>query len=128
MSTEELKTGLFIVHHRDKDSSSDKLKFYQHLLAGVSGKEPKTKSKICELLKYKGLHEEEEVMREWKPPKYPVNGQAVMDVVAKKGPTLGIVLEELRRRWIKSDFKLTKEELVSQIGEVLESIPESKKS
>lgn len=126
MSTDELKMGLFIVNHRDKDPGCDKLKFYQHLRVGVSGKEPKTKDRICELLKYKGFHEEEEVLREWKPPRCPVNGQDIMDVLAKKGPAVGKVLEELRRRWIKSDFKLTKEELLSQAEEVLESIPSTK--
>ena len=121
MSTDELKTGLFIVHHRDKDPGSDRLKFYKHLQVGVSGKEPKTKSRMCELLKYKGLHEEEKALREWVPPRYPVTGQDIMDTYVKKGPTLGIVLDELRKRWVKSDFKLTKEELLSQIGEILES-------
>ena len=128
MSTDELKTGLFIVNHRDKDPGSDKHKFYQHLLVGVSGKEPKTKNRICELLKYKGLHDDEEFIRNWKLPKLPINGQDVMDIVGKKGPITGKVLDELRRRWILSDFKLTKDELLSQIGEIVEAIPPKKKS
>ena len=114
------------MNYRDKDHGGDTMKFYKHLLLGVSGKEPKSKAKLCELLKYKGLYEEEESIRNWTPPRFPITGQDLLAARVKKGPILGIVLNELRQRWIKSDLTLTKEELLSQIPEIIES--EAKKS
>ena len=122
MSTDELKTGLFIVKYRDHNpGEEDPLKFYKHLLAGVSGKEPKTKFKICELLKYKGLNEVEASIKDWDPPRFPVNGQVVLSANVQKGPMLGIVLNELRKRWVASDFLLTRDELVLQIPGIIEA-------
>ena len=121
MSTDELKMGLFIVNYRDKDPGEDVLKYYKHLLVGVSGKETKTKMKVCELLKYKGLNEVEADIQNWTYPRFLITGQDLLNAQVKKGPMFGIVLDELRKRWIRSDFTLTKEELVSQITEIIES-------
>lgn len=121
VSTDELKTALFIVQHRDTDTGQDILKFCKHLVAGVSGKEPKTKSRVCELMKYKGLNEIASVIKDWQPPRFPITGQDLLSAGVKKGPRFGVALNELRKQWIKSDFTLTRDELISQLPDVMES-------
>lgn len=120
MSNDELKNCLFIVLYRDKPEPEDVLKHYQHLIARLSGKEKKVIEKVVELLKYKGNERIAKAISEWTPPKLPVTGKDLVDHNLKKGPLFARTLEELRRRWIDSDFELSNEELRKQIPEVVE--------
>jgi len=122
MSNEELCNCLFIVKYRDKEESEDVLKHYQHLIARLSGKEKKVIERVVELLKYKGNEKVANAISAWTPPKLPITGKDLVEQNLSKGPVFAKTLDELRRRWIDSDFQLTYDELKVQITEVVDTI------
>jgi tRNA nucleotidyltransferase/poly(A) polymerase len=65
---------------------------------------------VEELLKLNDLSS----LREWEVPVFPVNG---LDIINKKGiktgPAIGLILRNLRESWKKSDYKLTKKQLLN---------------
>lgn len=122
MSNDELCNCLFIVNYRDHQESADVLKHYQHLIAQLSGKERKVVGRVIELLKYKGNEKVCSAITAWTPPKLPITGKDLIDHQLTKGPVFSKTLDELRRRWIDSDFQLTYEDLKGQISEVVDII------
>lgn len=119
VSNEELKTCLFIVMYRDQEEGDDLIQYYKHLITRLSGKEKYVVRRVIELFKYKGLHEMIAEISEWTPPKFPLTGQDLLDKEIKRGPVFAKTLEALRTVWIDSDFKLTREELVEKIDEMV---------
>jgi tRNA nucleotidyltransferase/poly(A) polymerase len=119
VSNEELKTCLFIVMYRDQEEGDDLIQYYKHLITRLSGKEKYVIRRVIELFKYKGLHEMITEISEWTPPKFPLTGQDLLDKEIKRGPVFAKTLEALRTVWIDSDFKLTREELVEKIDEMV---------
>jgi tRNA nucleotidyltransferase/poly(A) polymerase len=59
-----------------------------------------------------------EIIQNWDVPDCPVNGQALIEAGFKPGPALGVALSGLEERWIASDFKLSKEELLTALSGV----------
>ncbi|KAL4237558.1 CCA tRNA nucleotidyltransferase 1 [Mactra antiquata] len=122
VSNDELKTCLFIVKYRDSEEGDDLCTYYKHLIARLSGKEKTTRTKVLELLKYKGYNDLREEILAWTLPQLPVNGKDLIIGGVKKGPVFAKTLDRLRIRWIESDFKLTREELLEMVDEVLKEI------
>lgn len=122
MSNDELKTCLFMVMYKNQEEGDDLIKYYKHLVARLSGKEKKVINRVIELFKYKGYHDLLPEISEWKPPKYPLTGQDLIDRNIKKGPVFAKTLDALRQVWIDSDFQLTREELLDKIEEVIQHV------
>ena len=112
MSRNEQRLGIFIVNHREDDFGDDKFDHCQDLMCDISGKEPKTKEKIMELLKYLGYFDVLEQFKEWDLPKFPVNGIALLEAGVPKGPPLAVALNGLREKWKESRFTFTEQELI----------------
>ena len=49
----------------------------------------------------------------WEVPTFPVRGQDLIESGMPPGPGIGIALSSMLEQWIKSDFKLTKEDLLN---------------
>ncbi|KAH3859189.1 hypothetical protein DPMN_101905 [Dreissena polymorpha] len=122
VSTDELKTCLFVVMYRDQSPGENVMQYYQHLIASLAGKENKPHERVVELLKYKGMGETRKAIETWNMPRFPISGKDLLEMNVKKGPVFSKALGELRRRWIESDFQMTREELLDTIGEVLSDI------
>ncbi|XP_052769062.1 CCA tRNA nucleotidyltransferase 1, mitochondrial-like isoform X2 [Mya arenaria] len=122
VSTEELKTCLFVVTYRDRPETEPVFRHYQHLVAGLSGKDSRTQLRAIELLKYKGNSDARTAIENWTQPRLPVTGKDLIDMDLKKGPTFAKLLSELRLCWIESDFQLSREELVDKIPALLKDI------
>ncbi|XP_041353635.1 CCA tRNA nucleotidyltransferase 1, mitochondrial-like [Gigantopelta aegis] len=122
MSNEEVKLGLFIVKHRSDYMTDRPVKYCMDLLIDSAGKEPKVKDKICELLKYHGEKELLQVFTAWTPPPFPVTGYDLVERKVPKGPIFTKTLNELRQIWKKSDFKMSKEDLLAKIDEVVKTV------
>lgn len=118
LSKEELRTGIFIIMHREDDMGPSPMKYCQDLLCDTVGKEPKTKDKICELLKYLGKGDILEQFNTWNLPKFPVSGVRLLESGVPKGPTLARALNGLRQKWKETDYKLSEEELLKYVDEV----------
>lgn len=53
---------------------------------------------------------------QFKPPKFPVTGQDLQKRGISPGPEMGDLLDVLEKRWVASNFKLSKRELLSSLG------------
>ena len=51
----------------------------------------------------------------YKKPKLPVNGRDLLDCGLKQGQKIGKALGRLEKKWVKSNFILTKNELLDEI-------------
>jgi hypothetical protein len=51
----------------------------------------------------------------WDIPIFPVRGQDLMDAGMKPGKEMGIRLENMKKRWMRSRFVETKEELMNAV-------------
>lgn len=122
VSNDELKTCLFVVNYRDCLEGDDPCTYYKQLITRLSGKEKKVINKVLELLKYKNYTDLFNEISEWTPPKFPLTGMDLIARHVKKGPVFAKTLDVLRVRWIDSDFKLSHEDLVAMIDEVLAEV------
>ena len=118
LSKDELRTGAFIVLHRWDDLGSQPQKHCQDLLCDTIGKEPKTKDKIVELLKYRGHRELLAAFQEWELPRFPVNGHRLLELGVPKGPALAKTLAAFRNKWKETGYKLNQEELLEYLDEI----------
>lgn len=66
---------------------------------------------VLELLKYHGKRDLYDQLYEWEQPKYPLNGQSLMDR-GVNGKRVGGILNRLRDIWADSNFQMSGEELL----------------
>lgn len=52
------------------------------------------------------------LLQEWSVPDFPVKGQDLIEQGAEAGPKLGDMLAHIEKRWIESDFSLTRDQLL----------------
>ena len=100
----------------------NKLTFCKYLLVDTSGAVRKTQEKVCELLKYRNEYDVLEEFRSWSPPLLPVSGTDLLSFDIPKGPLYKRIIDEIRQKWKYSDFKLTKEELLEMVPQILEEV------
>jgi poly(A) polymerase len=55
------------------------------------------------------------VAKEWRRPKFPVDGRDVKALGVTEGPRVGALLHELEQWWIAEDFKPSREELLARL-------------
>lgn len=123
MSNEETRTASFIVKHReDKIDLTTPMRYCMDLYNDTVGKEPKVKDRIIELLKYKGKKDLLDQFVEWIPQKFPVTGHDLFMMNVPKGPVFAKALHELRQIWKGSNYSMSKEDLLSQLHDVLKRI------
>jgi tRNA nucleotidyltransferase (CCA-adding enzyme) len=122
MSREELRLGLFIIDHRAVTMGKDPLKHCQDLMCDTAGKEPKTHSRICELLKYLGQEETLVKFSDWVPPRFPVSGHKLVELGVPKGPKFAKTLNALRQIWKDSSYVLSEQELLDHVEDLKKKI------
>uniref|UniRef100_A0A1I8JNE2 DUF222 domain-containing protein n=1 Tax=Macrostomum lignano TaxID=282301 RepID=A0A1I8JNE2_9PLAT len=81
----------------------------QDLAALTSGKDPRTKQRVVQLLLYTGQAATLlPTISQWWPPKFPVNGHSILSnwrlSIAGKGPILGQIIDLLRLEWRDSRY------------------------
>ena len=123
MSKDEQRNVLFILEHRDDSHGADVMRYFTDLYWDTVGAEPKTHSRIEELLKYHGDRTALQALAKFDPPKLPVNGRDLQDVGVGRGPQLAIVLNELRLIYKQSNYTVTHEQLLEKAKELKESLP-----
>ena len=96
----------------------DPMKYCQDLLCDTIGKEPKTKDKITELLKYLGRKDLLDSFHEWDLPKFPVSGHRLLELGVPKGPALAKTLNALRQKWKDTGYIYNQEELLGLLEEI----------
>ncbi|PAA87978.1 hypothetical protein BOX15_Mlig001226g3, partial [Macrostomum lignano] len=114
-SNEELGVLRFVLEHRGAalalvdNSVEEQRDFYQDLAALTSGKDPRTKQRVVQLLLYTGQAATLlPTISQWWPPKFPVNGHSILSnwrlSIAGKGPILGQIIDLLRLEWRDSRY------------------------
>ncbi|XP_022106699.1 CCA tRNA nucleotidyltransferase 1, mitochondrial-like [Acanthaster planci] len=122
ISADERKTALFIITERDdKYNASNPLKPYQDLVVSLQGKEKNILAYTQEVLKYRGDKELLERLSSWEIPRFPITGKDLITAGVPKGREFGQILERLRERWMESNFRLSKEELLKTLDHTTKS-------
>ncbi|XP_070540776.1 CCA tRNA nucleotidyltransferase 1, mitochondrial-like [Ptychodera flava] len=114
ISAEERKIGLFIVDNRKDVTHKEPLKPYKDMIIMGSVRDPDTRSKVVELLKYKGEAEMLTEIKNWQMPKFPVSGKDLINMGIKPGKKFGRYIDRLRESWKESNYTSTKEELLQE--------------
>lgn len=122
MSSEETRTTLFIIKHRDEPIATPPLRYCMDLHNDTVAKEPKVKDRIAELLKYRGESALLEEFQNWTPHRFPITGHDLFSKNVPKGPVYAKTLNELRQVWKESNYSMSKEELVDRIEEVVKRV------
>ena len=64
------------------------------------------------------LHQKLQQIEDAIVPIFPLRGKDIISAGINNNRKIGSVLDELERLWVESDFQLTREELLSRIGEI----------
>ncbi|XP_071947584.1 CCA tRNA nucleotidyltransferase 1, mitochondrial-like [Antedon mediterranea] len=115
ISLEERKLGMFILNHRKKIESECPLKYCQDVIVANGGKEKNIVSHVCEMFKYRGEHVNIDAIKSWEIPVFPVSGKDLIAAGVPRGKEFGKLLESMKMKWIKSNYKLDKNELINML-------------
>lgn len=126
LSAYERDLALFVVRHREDKSFENRLKPFQALLFTTKGKIGDVQEWICEVLKYRAEAELLDRFRCWDVPKFPVNGNMLLERGLRSGPRFATVLGKLKEIWFESDFTMTSEELLKRLPDILAEVKTSK--
>lgn len=113
--------AIFMIVHREEKISTDPLKPYQYIVLTTNGKVQNIREYIIEILKYKGMPELAEEFKCWQAPKIPINGNDLKTQLTHP-KIMGKVISGLKKIWIDSDFKMTKNDLLNHIPTVIENL------
>jgi tRNA nucleotidyltransferase (CCA-adding enzyme) len=125
LSVFERDLALFVVEHRPPKPHVKPLMPYQQLVLKISNKN--TFQYVVEVLKYNNSPHLEE-FQNWSIPKFPVTGNMLKEKGVESGRKMGLVLTELRNYWAEQEYKITPEELLKQVPNVLCRLAERKKN
>lgn len=76
---------------------------------------------VLELLKLNDKKDLHDQLLEWKMPKFPLNGNILLEKGCPAGKKIQFVLAKLRKNWVDSAFSLQQNELIGQMPDILES-------
>lgn len=112
----ERETILYIIENRQKDPS---IRAFKHQLATCHAPErPQMLQRMKAYLIAKGKFSFIDELESWEVPHFPVSGTLVAQAFRKHklpGNMIKVVLESLKFDWAKSDYKLSKEELMEKL-------------
>ncbi|KAH8264211.1 hypothetical protein KR038_004504 [Drosophila bunnanda] len=119
LSAYERDLARFILQQREKvDTEYTILRDYQKLCLH----QYVNRDYVQELLKYSNKVDLYYQLKAWVKPDFPIKGN-VLNGHGIKEIRLGFVLNELKILWADSDFKLTADELLRQLPDILEKVP-----
>lgn len=86
------------------------------------GKPKEIKDFVEELLKFLGKWELYAKLKDWKVPKFPVDGTLLKAHNCPTGKLMGTILNKLKEEWVKNEFESTADELVSLLPKILDEL------
>jgi len=101
--------GLFLMSERNKGKD----RYIEDIIIGKT--KPEHVLELSIFLDNESI--KQNVRQAMNAPAFPVNGNDLMQHGMKPGPSIGRTLDQLKREWINSDFKLTKEQLLNKVVE-----------
>lgn len=125
LSVFERDLALFVVQHRIPKPHEKPLMPYQQLVLKISNKN--IFAYVVEILKYNNSPHLEE-FQNWTIPKFPVSGNMLKELGVPSGRKMGLVLAELRNYWADHEYKITTEELLKHVPNIINVLDERKKN
>jgi len=110
MSGFERDLGYFLLQNRD--SAAHDLKHWQSTLVLSKNKSHLVKEWIIQQLICDDRDDLVEDFKNWEIPRFPVNGRDLKEEGVKNGKLMGKIIDELKKEWIESDFKVEREHLL----------------
>lgn len=114
----------FITANKDTMESVDTLLPFQQMCIQTIGKYSDQKEYAEELLKFLGKRDLYVQLKAWKIPVFPVSGNDLKEIGVRQGRTLGTVMTKLKQVWAAHEFKLTKDELLPFVADILNELNE----
>lgn len=108
LSNQEQKMLDFLV--KNKDQILDQKELKQKLVDGTN------KSFLRELIFMQNQTNLLNILDTWQIPTFPITGNDLMAIGIKQGPRLGDTLRWLKDEWAKSNYVLSKDQLLDKIG------------
>lgn len=109
MIKEEIILGKLIILHRKKNINNDNiLDWYRRIITSNEG----TISSILEFMKYRNLSQFIEKIESHELPIFPLSVYSLMNIKLPKHCSYTIILKYVRRQWIKSNYTLTRNQLL----------------
>ncbi|EFA06191.2 CCA tRNA nucleotidyltransferase 1, mitochondrial-like Protein [Tribolium castaneum] len=125
LSVFERDLALFITEHRAPKPHVKPLMPYQQLVLKINNKN--VFQYVVEVLKYINSPHLEE-FQNWTIPKFPVTGNMLKEVGVESGRKMGLVLTELRNYWADQEYKISAEDLLKQVPNILNVLSEKKRN
>ncbi|XP_063932982.1 CCA tRNA nucleotidyltransferase 1, mitochondrial-like [Zophobas morio] len=125
LSVFERDLAVFIVEHRPPKPNIKPLMPYQQLVLKINNKFGY--QYVVEVLKYNNSSYLEEFQK-WTIPKFPVTGNMLKGKGVESGRKMGLVIAELRNYWADHEYKLTPDEILKQLPNVLDVLAEKRKN
>jgi hypothetical protein len=107
MSNAEVRQLLWTVDYRDQ--KWDMKDLHELIVNGVD------REWIYDMLRVREEWQLLEQIKVWEAPVFPINGNDLIAVGHKPSATFGLLLDRLRQEWVKSEFTLTREKLLSYL-------------
>lgn len=107
LSSKEADLLVYLTNFRDLEDDIKTLK--EVIFEGTD------RYNVLELMKLQKRKAAFEVLKDWEIPAFPVNGKDLMEIGVKPGPNMGFVIKVLRKSFIESDYKMTKEQVLSMV-------------
>lgn len=95
---------------------------YQQMCLQTFGRPRDIKDYVEELLKFEGKWKMYEQLKKWEVPKFPVDGNMLKQKGCPQGRVIGNIMNELKKVWIKNEFKSTSDEILEHLPKVLEEL------
>lgn len=107
-SNSEYNLMKFVITHRDIKLTSNMAK----TMISLNGY---PREFILKVLEYHGDKNSSKNLMQWESPDFPISGQDLKDIGISPGPKMGKTLNILKRKWVDSDYSLTRNELLNFI-------------
>lgn len=127
LSAFERDLAAFVVEHREPKLHPKPLLPYQQIVAKTKSKPLVIRQYVLEVLKYNNSPFLEE-FEKWELPHFPINGAMLKQRGVESGRFMGLVLHELKDIWADNEFKLSTDEILDNIPEVLEKLAQRRKN
>lgn len=126
LSNSDRDLALYLVQYREYIPCEKPLKPYQKLIfIQPPNKFEVYREFVKEILRYRGSMKLLDELKQWKIPKFPINGNLMRERVPNQ-KMIGQVLINLKKLWVDEDFKLTDEQLLEQIPRILDELKEKR--
>lgn len=91
-------------------------------LQNIMGKTKDVKDYVLELLKYHCKGDFYHALKDWKIPRFPLNGNDLTQNGCPSGKIMGVVMNKLKEVWVENEFRASKEDLIKSLPKIFDDL------